>query len=109
MSEILTLQLPKDGTRTPDFMADYTLVEENDKLVATHGWINAPNRGDEIMTIIQDELQHLASGRNKTVIHRFEAQTLKGKKLIQRYPDYRWVGRSSTNDPVYEKEFLPAS
>lgn len=104
MSEML--YLPREG-RTENFRADYTLLPEKDTLVATDGWINAPHRGSEIMEIITTELQALASSRGKKVIHRFEASTPKGRKLIDKYPEYKYAGRSSDHNPLYEKEFTP--
>lgn len=104
MSEIV--HLPEIG-RSADFMAEFTLTEEKGALVATEGWINAPHRGQEIMGIISNKLQEIASSRGQPVIHRYEASTPEGRTLIQKYPEYHWAGRSSDHNPIYEKEYQP--
>jgi hypothetical protein len=99
-------RLPDEG-RTPNFYADFTIQDEKGYLVATEGWMEAPNRGDELMSIVQSKLQQIATEKGKKVVHRFEAASQGGKKLIQKYSDYRWVGRSSDRNPLYEKEYFP--
>lgn len=104
MAERLTL--PHKG-RSAEFMADYTLTERGGVIVATEGWICAPRRGNEIMHIVMDELQSIASARGKTVVHEYEASTPKGRNLIQRFSEYQWAGRSATHNPIYKREYKP--
>lgn len=101
-----TIRLPESDSSS-DFFAQYTIIEDENKITVTEGWINAPRRGDEIMKIIKNFLSKLANARRKKVIHHYEAATLKGKKLIQRQDGYTYKGRSSDNNSVYETEVDP--
>jgi hypothetical protein len=99
-------KLPKDGYKA-DFFAEFVLKEEGNFFIATDGWIQAPHRGDEIMQVVHNELQRIASETGRKVVHRYEADSLAGKKLIQRQSGYNWKGRSPTGNSVYEREFTP--
>ncbi len=100
------LRLPRRG-RTSEYFADYTLYDEGDHIVAKDGWITAPHRGSEIMSEIQREFRRIARRKHKPVVHRYEAATLQGRKLIQKFPQYHWVERSYEGYPVYEHTYDP--
>lgn len=100
------LKLPRRG-RTAEYFADYTLRDEGERIVATDGWITAPHRGTEIMNEIAEEFQRIARRKRKPVVHRYEAATLQGRKLIHKFPQYQWVERSYEGYPVYEYTYEP--
>lgn len=100
------IRLPNKDS-SGDFFAEYTVTEDDEKIVLNEGWINAPRRGNEIMKVIRSFLEKLAKTKNKKVIHQYEASTLKGKKLIQRQEGYQYKGRSSDGYSVYESEIDP--
>ena len=100
------LKLPKSG-RTPEFFADYTIFDRGSHLEVNEGWIQAEGRGNEIMSEIINTFQEIATSRQKPLVHLYEASTLNGKRLIKRYPEYQWVGRSSDRNSIYERTYYP--
>lgn len=106
MSERRVVKLPEER-RTSDFYANFTVTEDEEKIVVNEGWIYAPRRGNEIMGIIKKFFSSMAKNRNKKVIHQFEASTLAGKKLAQKNDEYRYKERTNDGNTIYEGEYDP--
>jgi hypothetical protein len=86
MSEYL--QLPEGVERSDGFWADFWIVRVGSQLFA-QGYIHAPGRGDEIISLVQQRLQQEADLRREVVIHEYTAANKASKALIERTVGYK--------------------
>lgn len=104
-----------------DLFPQHLEVFSPDKQISANVWITAsdqgfleaqasleaPKRGDEIMSLVRDQLLGIAKKFQVPVVHSFTASNPAAEKLVKRTEGYRRVGNAPNGLPIYEKTYLP--